>query len=68
MLLNSSQHTVYFQVKILLPNYTLHHCKKKKKSCYEMLHRALEVGPCECGDEPLGSIKGGKFIDYLSEY
>jgi hypothetical protein len=24
--------------------------------------------PCEDGNEPSGSIKGGEFLDYLSEY
>jgi len=23
------------------------------------------VGSCECGDEPLGSIKCGEFLDWL---
>jgi len=37
------------------------HCKKKKKACYEMLHKALELaGTCEHGNEPSGSIKGGE--------
>jgi hypothetical protein len=34
----------------------------KKKTCYEMLHRASELeGPYEHGSESLGSIKGGEF-------
>jgi hypothetical protein len=26
------------------------------------------VGSCEHGNEPPGSIKGGEFLDYLSNY
>jgi len=26
------------------------------------------VGSCEHGNEPSGSIKGGKFLDYLGGY
>jgi hypothetical protein len=26
------------------------------------------VGPCEHGNEPLGFIKGGEFLNYLSDY
>jgi hypothetical protein len=26
------------------------------------------VGPCEYGSEPSGSIKGGEFLDYPSDY
>jgi hypothetical protein len=26
------------------------------------------VGRCEHGNEPLGSIKGGEFLDKLSDY
>jgi hypothetical protein len=35
-----------------------------RESCYEILHRALELfGPCEHGNETLCSIKGGEFLD-----
>jgi hypothetical protein len=41
---------------------TTHH--PKKTVCYEMLHRASDLaGSCEHGNETLGSIKGGKFLD-----
>jgi hypothetical protein len=37
---------------------------RKKKACYEMLHRASKfAGCCEHGNEPSGSIKGGEFLD-----
>jgi hypothetical protein len=26
------------------------------------------MGSCEHGNEPSGSIKGGEFLDYLSDY
>jgi hypothetical protein len=26
------------------------------------------VGCCEYGSEPVGSLKGGKFLDYLNDY
>jgi hypothetical protein len=39
---------------------TPHH---KKPACYEMLHKTLEWGTCEHGNEPLGSIKGSEFPD-----
>jgi hypothetical protein len=33
-----------------------------------MLHRASELaGFCEHGNEPSGSIKGGEFLDELSD-
>jgi hypothetical protein len=36
----------------------------KKLACYEMLHRTSELaGSYEDGNEPLGSIKGGEFLD-----
>jgi hypothetical protein len=42
------------------------HCKKPGH--YEMLLRALELaGCCEHGNEPLGSIKGRKFLDQPSD-
>jgi hypothetical protein len=42
---------------------TPHH---KKPACYEMLHRSSElVGSSEHSNEPFGSIKGGKFLDYM---
>jgi hypothetical protein len=42
--------------------------RKKKTARYEMLHRALELaGSCEHGNEPSGSIKGGEFLDKLSD-
>jgi hypothetical protein len=44
----------------------LHH---KKPACYKMLHRALDlVGSHVHGNEPSGSIKGRKFLDWLSDY
>jgi hypothetical protein len=37
---------------------------RKIPACYEMLHRASELeGCCEHGNEPLGSVKGGEFLD-----
>jgi hypothetical protein len=33
----------------------------KRVACYEMLHRAL-LGFCGQGSEPLGSVKGRKFL------
>jgi len=33
-------------------------------ACYEMLHRASGLeGSCEHGNELLGSIKGGEFLE-----
>jgi hypothetical protein len=31
----------------------------------EWIHLAQDRGPCENGNEPSGSIKGGKFLEYL---
>jgi len=32
------------------------------------LRIGTSIGSCEHGDEHSGSIKGGKFLDYLSDY
>jgi len=38
-------------------------------ACYEMLHSDSKLGgSCEHGNEPSGSLKGTKFLDYLSDY
>jgi len=45
---------------------TTPHCKKTAH--YEMLHRTSDfAGHCEHDDEHLGSIKGGEFLDWLSD-
>jgi hypothetical protein len=36
---------------------------KKKSGLIRNVTRSLGVGCCEHGDEPLGSIKGGEFVD-----
>jgi hypothetical protein len=34
-----------------------------------MLHKASKLaGSCEYGNEPSGSIKGGEFLDWLSDF
>jgi hypothetical protein len=39
------------------------------RTCYEMLHGASELAvSCEHGNETSGSIKGGEFLDQLSDY
>jgi hypothetical protein len=41
---------------------------RKRKASYEMLHRASELeGFFVHGNEHSGSIKGGEFLDYLSD-
>jgi hypothetical protein len=45
---------------------TTPHCKKT--ACYEVLHGDSDlVGCCEHGNGLLGSIKGGEFLDQLSD-
>jgi hypothetical protein len=40
----------------------------KKIACYETIYGTSElVGFCEHGNEPTGSIRGGVFLDYLSD-
>jgi len=34
---------------------------------YEMLHGASEAGCCEHGNELSGRVKGGEFLDQLSD-
>jgi hypothetical protein len=34
----------------------------------EWLRIGTRLGSCEHGIEPLGSMKGGEFLDYLSRY
>jgi len=31
----------------------------------DLAQEGLVAGTCECGNEPLGSIKCGEFLDYL---
>jgi hypothetical protein len=40
----------------------------KSPACYEMLHRSSEAGFCEHGNELSDSIKGEKFLDWVSDY
>jgi len=36
---------------------------RKRKACYEMLHRASKLADhCEHDNEPSGSIRGGEFL------
>jgi hypothetical protein len=41
---------------------------RKNTGRYEILHRPSEAGCCEHGNEVSGSIKGGEFLDRLSDY
>jgi hypothetical protein len=51
----------------LVVGLTSPHCKNL--ACCKILHRGSElVGPCEYGNEPLGSIKDKKFLDLMSDY
>jgi hypothetical protein len=46
----------------LIEGLTIPH--RKTPACYEIFHRASELaGSCEHGNEPLGSIKGGEFLE-----
>lgn len=42
---------------------------RKILACYEVLQRVFELAGCfEHGSGPFGSVKGGEFLDQLSEY
>jgi hypothetical protein len=41
--------------------------RHNKPVCYETLRRTFEAASCEHGNEISGSIKGGEFLDWLSE-
>jgi len=42
---------------------------RKRAACFEFLHRTSELaGSCEHANESSGSLKGGEFLDQLSDY
>jgi hypothetical protein len=40
----------------------------RKKQLVRKCHTGPRAGPCEHGNEPSVSLKGGEFLDQLSDY
>jgi hypothetical protein len=47
---------------------TTPHLKKNRMLQNATQDLGIDVGCCEHGDEPSGSIKDGEFIDWLKDY